>query len=642
MSTVDPSGEDQDLFDADPTPVLNPTITRTALALAARPDEHAIIIQISHVAIGTGQYDPVGDEIALQNEVGRFAISSGGNSPAPGQLQIGTTIRDKDDSGRPTEGLAIGELGFFDGPSLIAVWSRATGGPLFIKAKGFDVPFAYTLDVSVLPAGSVTIVVSPDPDGMAAMVLRHEARANPHPQYALLTGADFTGPVAVHPRMAGVYALSAYRYNVPAQSLKLGAAPNPDPSVNRFDNWVQSLSDPATAKWLILNATTDEKDSPTTGASVGIGLHILGQRKAHIAQSGRFFVGSPTDNGVSLLQVNGSAAVRDNITFANARGGVGTAGMFVGNGDGASATTANFALRSWFGIGFGPSINTMPVPATEYSHWFDTRTGNTGMRGTLTVGGIASAQTPPANDTSTRLATTEWVVAKIGAQAIGTIILEIRTNVRAGCLKLNGVLLKRTDYPALWAYAQASGALVSETEWLNGRYGCFSIGDGATTFRIPEFRGEFPRFWDDGRGVDGGRTIGSFQNFGNAWHAHGASTDVQGDHTHGAWTDAQGDHGHYVNDPGHQHSFVVIAHSTDGGGTGQLTGGGFQSPNDGQYNGVTDPSGVGIWLNNAGQHGHNVGIGVAGAHGHNVSIAGDGGNEARPRSIALLAMIHAF
>ena len=39
----------------------------------------------------------------------------------------------------------------------------------------------------------------------------------------------------------------------------------------------------------------------------------------------------------------------------------------------------------------------------------------------------------------------------------------------------------------------------------------FGAGDGSTTFRLPDLRGEFLRAWDDGRGVDSGRVFGSAQ-----------------------------------------------------------------------------------------------------------------------------------
>ncbi|WP_231679148.1 phage tail protein, partial [Ralstonia pseudosolanacearum] len=40
----------------------------------------------------------------------------------------------------------------------------------------------------------------------------------------------------------------------------------------------------------------------------------------------------------------------------------------------------------------------------------------------------------------------------------------------------------------------------------------FGAGDGAATFNLPDLRGEFLRGWDDGRGVDSGRGIGTWQS----------------------------------------------------------------------------------------------------------------------------------
>ncbi|MGD1827049.1 tail fiber protein [Chromobacterium violaceum] len=65
-----------------------------------------------------------------------------------------------------------------------------------------------------------------------------------------------------------------------------------------------------------------------------------------------------------------------------------------------------------------------------------------------------------------------------------------------GWLKANGAAVSRKDYPSLFA------AL--------GTY--YGAGDGSTTFNLPDLRGEFVRGWDDGRGVDGGRGFGTWQN----------------------------------------------------------------------------------------------------------------------------------
>lgn len=101
---------------------------------------------------------------------------------------------------------------------------------------------------------------------------------------------------------------------------------------------------------------------------------------------------------------------------------------------------------------------------------------------------------------------------------VGATIYVPGTTAPPGFIKKNGALLSRTDYAALWAFAQASGNMAaSDGVW---KVGQFSPGDGATTFRIPDGRAEFLRGLDDGRGVDVGRAIGSAQAHEIQSHAH--------------------------------------------------------------------------------------------------------------------------
>nr|WP_304672594.1 phage tail protein [Neisseria bergeri] len=64
-----------------------------------------------------------------------------------------------------------------------------------------------------------------------------------------------------------------------------------------------------------------------------------------------------------------------------------------------------------------------------------------------------------------------------------------------GWLKANGAAVSRTLYAALF---QSIGTI-------------YGTGDGRTTFNLPDLRGEFVRGWDDGRGIDSGRALGSAQ-----------------------------------------------------------------------------------------------------------------------------------
>lgn len=82
-----------------------------------------------------------------------------------------------------------------------------------------------------------------------------------------------------------------------------------------------------------------------------------------------------------------------------------------------------------------------------------------------------------------------------------------------GWLKANGAAVSRTTYSRLFA---AIGTL-------------FGVGDGSTTFNLPDLRGEFVRGWDDGRGVNTGRALGSFQDYATAVPKTNAVLHLNGD-----------------------------------------------------------------------------------------------------------------
>jgi microcystin-dependent protein len=74
----------------------------------------------------------------------------------------------------------------------------------------------------------------------------------------------------------------------------------------------------------------------------------------------------------------------------------------------------------------------------------------------------------------------------------------------AGYLEVAGQTVSRGDYPNLFSV-------------LGVKYG---IGDGVTTFGLPDLRGEFLRGWDNGRNVDINRTLGSDQSDELESHTH--------------------------------------------------------------------------------------------------------------------------
>lgn len=77
----------------------------------------------------------------------------------------------------------------------------------------------------------------------------------------------------------------------------------------------------------------------------------------------------------------------------------------------------------------------------------------------------------------------------------GAVLFFAATTPPPGFLKANGATISRSVYAKLFAAVGTT----------------FGSGDGSTTFTLPDMRGEFPRGWDDSRGVDSGRALGSAQ-----------------------------------------------------------------------------------------------------------------------------------
>lgn len=91
-----------------------------------------------------------------------------------------------------------------------------------------------------------------------------------------------------------------------------------------------------------------------------------------------------------------------------------------------------------------------------------------------------------------------------GGGTAGTVQAFAMNTAPTGWLKANGAAVSRTTYAALFA---AIGTT-------------FGVGDGSTTFNLPDLRGEFIRGWDDGRGVDSARVFGSAQAHAYPSHSH--------------------------------------------------------------------------------------------------------------------------
>jgi len=159
----------------------------------------------------------------------------------------------------------------------------------------------------------------------------------------------------------------------------------------------------------------------------------------------------------------------------------------------------------------------------------------------------------------------------------GTVAYFAGSTAPVGWFKANGAAVSRSAYASLFAA-------------LGTTHGA---GDGFTTFNLPDLRGEFIRGFDDGRGVDKARALGSAQGSQNQEHSHSGQTTTAGGHVH-------------------TYDETDTAETSTSG----LSGGNNFTDNTKKL--TTDPSGN---------------------HNHALIIDPSGGSEARPRNVALLAII---
>lgn len=107
------------------------------------------------------------------------------------------------------------------------------------------------------------------------------------------------------------------------------------------------------------------------------------------------------------------------------------------------------------------------------------------------------------------------VIKQAGLKPSGTVLTQLHQAILAlspGVPASTIIWVPLLTAPS--GYFKANGAAVSRTTYANlfGKIGTtFGVGDGSTTFNLPDLRGEFLRGWDNGRGVDSGRALGSFQ-----------------------------------------------------------------------------------------------------------------------------------
>ncbi|MDR0633897.1 MAG: tail fiber protein [Azoarcus sp.] len=210
---------------------------------------------------------------------------------------------------------------------------------------------------------------------------------------------------------------------------------------------------------------------------------------------------------------------------------------------------AEAIVTDWNGAGHGLAYysggqwNVQPLTVNAFDLYGTTADGHgyywfaDGWR----IFDIESLETPPATEEvagTMRAATPAEVFARsvlhiavkpafmsefIDSLFVGMIADFSGTTPPAVWLPLAGQLVTRAQYPKLWNFANTGENIVDESQW-SANTGKYSRGNGSTTFRLPDFRGEFRRGWDNGRGVDSGRALGSTQTDAYQSHRHSSSS----------------------------------------------------------------------------------------------------------------------
>lgn len=145
-------------------------------ALLANEDSATLHINLIHMGVGLGSYQPTGDETALKNELKRTSIVSSDVEVESNTLRFSSTVTNS----TVTE---IYEVGLFTDKGVLFAVASSPDEPLFTIHPDISFIGAFGLSLGDISADNVSVVT--DPNGAMAIVImqQHLASADPHPQY---------------------------------------------------------------------------------------------------------------------------------------------------------------------------------------------------------------------------------------------------------------------------------------------------------------------------------------------------------------------------------------------------------------------------------------------------------------------------
>jgi microcystin-dependent protein len=209
---------------------------------------------------------------------------------------------------------------------------------------------------------------------------------------------------------------------------------------------------------------------------------------------------SYTGDATGSLSFDGTANASAALTIAN---------NAVTNAKAADMPTAR--IKGRISAGAGDPEDLTSAQATSILDFF---LGDTGTGGTK--GLVPAPQAGAAAAGFFLRADGAWVQTA----PVGSVLIHSGNVPPTGYLEANGAAVSRTTYAALFSLYSSQSLLA-----------VYGVGDGSTTFNLPDYRGEFPRGWDNGRGVDTGRAMGSAQSGSIEAHVHSISPPTASDDT---------------------------------------------------------------------------------------------------------------
>lgn len=324
---------------------------------------------------------------------------------------------------------------------------------------------------------------------IAAQIAAHEAEADPHPVY--LTEAEGDAAYDAIGTAAGLIAAHE-------------AAANPHPGY-----LTQAEADLLYEALNHTHPASEISDSTAAGRALLTAADAAAQRTAL---------------GLATIATSASASDLTTGTVPDARmpahtgdvtSSAGAVALTIANDAVTNAKLANMAAGTYKMRVTGSTGDPEDATAAQATAGLNAMVGDSGSGGTK---GLVPA--PAAGDAAAGKflkADGTWAAPPSSGLPTGAIFAWPTSTAPTGALECDGSAVSRTTYAALFAV-------------IGDDYGA---GDGSTTFNLPDFRGEFLRGWDHGRGADPDAASRTNRGDGTTGDAVGTKQSHQfASHTH--------------------------------------------------------------------------------------------------------------